>query len=107
VPVHQVSDRAHLEEVLGQGLAVLYKHSPRCVVSARAIRHVRRFAKESPETPVYLIDVVAQEEEISSWLAERLDVDHESPQVIVVRDGKAVSYHAHFTVTAEALGEVV
>ena len=95
-----------MKRLRGQELAVLYKHSPRCVLSARAIQHVHRFAEENPETPVYLIDVVSQEE-ISSWLAERLDVHHESPQVIVVRDGEAVWHYAHFAVTAKALGEVV
>ena len=106
MPVHQVTDRAHLEEVLSHDLAVLYKHSPRCVLSSRAIQQIHRFAEENPDTPVFLIDVVHQPE-LSDWIAERLDVLHESPQVIVTRNGDAVWHDEHFAVTAKALAEVV
>ncbi|HUG40199.1 MAG TPA: bacillithiol system redox-active protein YtxJ [Longimicrobiales bacterium] len=91
-----------LEAALNEPLAVLYKHSPLCGLSAVAAREVRSFLEGSPGTPVYLVDVI-RERRLARGLGERLGIRHESPQAIVLRDGVAIWSASHRGVTALAL----
>lgn len=87
---------------LGDGPAVIYKHSTRCSVCVGALSEVRKFAERHPDVPVFLIDVVGHRP-ISNLVAERFDVIHQSPQALVIRDGESVWDASHLSVTAEEL----
>ena len=66
------------------GPVLLFKHSPTCGVSARALQDVERYRDAHPETTVYLIDVI-RERAFSLRVAGDLQIGHASPQVC--RDG--------------------
>ncbi len=93
-----------LDAAIASGTVLIFKHSTRCGVSAAARTQVEAFAESCPNTPVYLIDVV-ESRALSSAVAERFGVRHESPQVILVRDGKPVWHTSHFRITRNALAE--
>ena len=99
-----IQDENALEAVLGADLAVIYKHSPLCGLSASAAREVRRFMGDHPRTPVYMLDVI-RDRALCRTVEERLDVRHESPQVIVIRDGSVAWEASHRSVRAEALAQ--
>jgi len=82
--------------------AVLFKHSTRCPVSAWALGEVSAFLRKHPDAPVHLVDVIASRE-VSRWIAESTGVRHESPQILVVRDGRVTFHASHEGVTAETL----
>ncbi|MBV9773682.1 MAG: bacillithiol system redox-active protein YtxJ [Gemmatimonadetes bacterium] len=99
-----LTTRDEVDEVLRQDGAILYKHSTRCPISAMANEHMQRFEQEHPDAPVYLIDV-NESTEASRYVAERTGVEHQSPQVILLRDG-GVAWHAdRFDIQPEALEE--
>lgn len=85
---------------------MIYKHSPRCGVSLNAADEVRRFAGSATEVPVYVVDVV-RDRELAREVERRLGVRHESPQVILLRDGDAVWDASHRAVTARALADAL
>lgn len=95
--------RDALEGVTRAPVAVLYKHSAYCSRSRRAVREVREFAAAHPDVPTYLIDVIG-DRTLSDDVARRFGVRHESPQVIVVRDGVPHWHTSHGGVKAEELG---
>lgn len=101
-----IEDEADLDSVVGAELAVIYKHSPLCGLSTIAVREVRRFIERNPDTPVYLLDVI-RNRDLARTVEAKLDVRHESPQVIVIRDGSAAWDASHRGVTADALQENV
>lgn len=101
-----VRDEQELEEVLAEPVAVLYKHSPLCGLSATAAGEVRSFVEGSPGTPVYLLDVI-RERGLAREVERRLGIRHESPQAIVLREGDPVWDASHRGVTAEALRAAV
>lgn len=90
-------DRAAVAEV-----AVIYKHSPRCASSKTAELEVSRFAERHPDVPVYQLDVV-RHRALARSIAERLDVRHASPQVILLRRGRVVWAGSHGEVDADQL----
>jgi bacillithiol system protein YtxJ len=100
--MHMLVDEDALREALASDVAILYKHSPVCPVSLRAIEEVRRFAERQPAVPVYVVDVV-RHRKLAQQLARDLGVRHESPQVIVLRKGGASQHASHRGVTAHTL----
>lgn len=96
-PLISTSD---LDDVLSLPIVVLFKHSSACAISGLAMREMYRLAQERPDLPVHLVDVRAARA-LSAEVADRLGIRHESPQVIVLRDGEPVWHGSHFQVTAD------
>ena len=100
--VHELSDAAALEAVIGSPRAVLFKHSTRCPVSAYVIDEVMDFAEAHPEWPVFVLKVI-EHRPLSNAVTERLGVRHESPQAFVLRGGRVEWHGSHNEVTADTL----
>lgn len=99
-----LSDIAEIADVLDMPIAVLYKHSPFCGLSALAAQEVETFSEANPDVPVYRVDVI-RDRSVSREVAHRLEVRHESPQAFVLKGGEVVWHGSHRAVTADALGE--
>lgn len=80
---------------------ILFKHDPYCPISARAYREMEHVAGD-----VAIIDV-AHDDVVKRAIATRTGIRHESPQVIVVRDGKAVWSASQFRITANDVAKAV
>jgi bacillithiol system protein YtxJ len=91
-----------LERLAAESLAVLYKHSPWCGMSAGTQVEVQQFAASHPEVPVYVVDVVG-DRALSRLAAERFGVQHESPQVLLIAQGGVVWDASHFRVSCDRL----
>ena len=84
---------------------LIFKHSNRCPVSARAERAVTS-VENGLELPVYQV-IVHDERELSQAIAETFGITHQSPQLILVAGGKAVWNESHHGITAEAINGAV
>ena len=76
---------------------VLFQHDPFCGGSAIAYRQLARLSGAIP-----LIDV-ARSQPLSRAIAVRTGIRHESPQVLVLRDGRAVWSASHSAITADVV----
>ena len=54
---------------------------------------------EHPGVQAYLVDVRAQRS-LSQQIAARTGVQHESPQVIILRRGASIWHASHYDITA-------
>ena len=95
-----------MEEALGGREAILFEHGPRCPISREEHEEKARFAEEHPDTPVHLVDVIG-DRSLSCFIAERMSVKHEPPQVIVLKDGRVVWHASHCVATAAAVVEAL
>lgn len=86
--------------------AVVFKHSRSCPVSWAASTQVRRFQKANPSVPVYTL-TIQDDRELSAAIAENTGIPHESPQVIVFRNGAVVDSKSHGGVTEQNLTSMV
>jgi len=78
----------------------IFKHSTTCPVSAAAKRRLEiEWEKESVNLEIYYLDLLANRP-LSNLIAERLEVVHQSPQLIVVKDGKVVYHASHLSISA-------
>lgn len=72
----------------------LFKHSLTCPISAGVFQIVSGI-----DADVHLV-VVQHSRDISNELAEKTGIRHESPQAIILKDGKPVYHASHYDVTA-------
>jgi len=99
---HFVNSPEDIAQALAAPVALLYKHSDTCPVSAMAQREIDRLEHDRPDLDIWVVDVHAQRA-LSREIAERFTIRHESPQAILVRDGTAVWHSSHYGVTARAI----
>ena len=97
-----VQDERELERAFEEPWALVFKHSTRCPVSTAAHREVAEFRRRHPGAAIYVVHVVEQRP-LSNALAARTGVRHESPQAIVLAEGKVLWSDSHEGVTADAL----
>jgi bacillithiol system protein YtxJ len=98
-----VPDVAALERLFAASRAapvLLFNHDPGCGGSCRAYGRLRELRRD--HGAIGLIDVrVARE--VTAELARRTGVRHESPQVLLLRDGRAAWSASHGAVMAAAV----
>lgn len=80
-----------------------FKHSTRCSISSMALSRLENNwnLEEEQVIPVYL-DLIRYRE-ISNKLAHELNVTHQSPQLLVVKDGKCIYHASHNQVDVEGV----
>ena len=102
--LREIEDETTLDEVLASERAIVYKHSTSCPVSAVVIDEVLRFADRHPSWPVHVVQVI-EHRDLSDTVSEQLGVRHESPQALVLRDGRCIWHTSHGGITAHRLGQ--
>lgn len=101
--------RAQLEAASRARPVVVFKHSPICPVSERALRQFKSFLAALPqgrELCVAHVDVIAQRP-LARGLTAALGVEHQSPQALWFENG-ALSWHdSHGALTAARFAQAL
>ena len=82
----------------------ILKHSMTCPVSAYGMQEFISYLKSNPQEKAAVI-VVQHARTVSNHLAQQLSVKHESPQLLLVQDGRVLWHGSHGAVTAENMKE--
>lgn len=79
---------------------VIFKHSTSCSISRATLDRLERNWKGGELTHVkpYFLDLLSYRE-ISNHIAETFDVQHQSPQVLIISNGKSVYDRSHFEIS--------
>lgn len=85
-----------------QEVAVIFKHSPTCIISMNANSQVEKFRAAHPEVPFYMVSV-KKDRPISNFIAESTGIEHASPQIIVFRKGTPSAVATHSEITVQSL----
>src|SRR4051794_27806587 len=96
-----VLDESRLRPVL------LFKHSRYCGVSCEALDALQSHIDGAPAGVTYRVITVQTHRPVSDAVAQRLGLRHETPQAILLRDGKVVWNASHFRITATQLDQAV
>ncbi len=79
---------------------VIFKHSTRCSISS-VVKNRLEKSGGNPEQFHYL-DLIAHRP-LSNAIAETFGVVHESPQVLVIKNGKCVFHESHMSIHMEEI----
>lgn len=103
-----LTDEAQLRDIVlksNEKPQVIFKHSTRCSISSMARSRLER--SEAPgEADFYFLDLIAYRG-ISNKIAQDFNVYHESPQVLVIRNGECVFDESHGAIDMEDIRQQV
>jgi len=76
---------------------IIFKNSNRCSISHAALSDFERDLETSPalDADFYMLDVVAYRP-VSQQVAEVFDVAHQSPQLLIIKNGQCIFHDSHF-----------
>lgn len=104
-----LTDLGQLNEIVNESTekpVVIFKHSTRCSISRMALRQFEQeFDLEEKVVPYYL-DLL-EHRDISNEIANRFGVYHQSPQLILIKDGKAIYDRSHESIDANKLVDFI
>ena len=84
---------------------VIFKHSTRCSISSMAKGRLDR--SSAPENvEFYYLDLIAFRD-ISNKVASDFDVHHESPQILLIKNGECVYDESHGSISMNEIEEQV
>ncbi len=82
-----------ISEISKTDPVLIFKHSTRCVISSMALGRLERNWQDSGIKPFYL-DLIAHRE-VSNNVENEFGVQHQSPQAILIKNGKVVYHTSH------------
>ena len=101
----ELTDVAQLMEIAAisnEKPVIIFKHSTRCSISRMALKQFEREFDLNDTVDAYFLDLIAHRD-ISNEIASTFNVYHESPQLILIRNGKAIYDVSHSDIDAAAL----
>ena len=107
---HYLESMAELDDIENISLqkpVAIFKHSTRCSISRFSLRQFENEHNiETDKLELYFLDLLAHRD-ISDAIAARYQVQHQSPQLIVIKDGKAIYNASHSDISADLLQQYV
>jgi len=87
----------------------LFKHSLTCPVSGAALDEYLRFVDQQPRAgeASYTLVEIQNARPVSAEITGRTEVLHESPQAILLRDGKPVWNASHWSIKVSSLAQAL
>lgn len=93
-----------IDDLSKQEPVLLFKHSTRCAISKAALNRLERewSAADDAAHTLYFLDLLAHRD-ISDAVAARYGIRHESPQVLVIRNGACTFSTSHTAITCKGV----
>ena len=87
---------------------LIFKHSTRCSISRAALDRLERNWKSENVAPLktYYLDLLSYRK-VSNQVAEYFGVEHESPQVLIVKDGKPMHVRSHLSIGFDEISQAL
>lgn len=104
LPLTQISTLDDIHEESYKSPCIIFKHSTTCPISFAAKMRLDDYSSDTVKAKAYFLDLL-QYRAISNAIAEKYSVHHESPQVIVIKDGECIYDESHLDITANSLSE--
>lgn len=109
-PWHVLGKIEQLDDLVAQSKTkpvAIFKHSTRCGVSRGVLKMFEKnYSLNDDQLKLYFLDLL-QNRDISNEIATRFKVNHESPQLIVIKDGVVVHHDSHNGIEAADLTKFI
>lgn len=110
----QLTDTNQLIHIISQSnqqphenLAVLlFKHSTRCSISSMALNRLESKWLDNEKIPTYYLDLIKYRD-ISNEIASLFNIEHASPQVLLIKNGKCFYSASHSAISVLDINEAI
>jgi bacillithiol system protein YtxJ len=109
---HKLTDIQQLQDIKNStieqsanGLTVLlFKHSTRCSISSMALNRLESKWKDQENISAYYLDLL-NHRDVSNEIASMFQVEHASPQVLLIKNGVCIYHNSHSGISASEILE--
>ena len=106
-PLISIEEINNIKEISKTQSILIFKHSTRCGISRMVMKQFESlFNEENKHLKVYYLDLL-NFREVSSKLSEVFQVIHQSPQLLVVKNGISVYDESHYEITKVNLSKYI
>ncbi|MEA9412343.1 bacillithiol system redox-active protein YtxJ [Flavobacterium sp. PL02] len=106
IPLTSLEQLDEIETASKDKQILIFKHSTRCSISRMALKQFEKEFDLDNKVNAYFLDLIAYRD-VSNEIASRFNVVHQSPQLLLIKDGKSIYNASHSDIDAEALKEKV
>ncbi|WP_310993903.1 bacillithiol system redox-active protein YtxJ [Aequorivita marina] len=110
IPWHVLGKMDQLEAILEASKTTpvaIFKHSTRCGISRGVLKlFEKNYNLTDDQLKLYYLDLL-QNRDISNEIAGRFGIQHESPQLLVIKNGEVVYHDSHHAIQASDLEKFV
>ncbi|QJW88347.1 bacillithiol system redox-active protein YtxJ [Spirosoma taeanense] len=106
---NKLTSAAQLDEIKEESAkqpVLIFKHSTTCSISAMALSRMERNWSDQLGVKPYYLDLHANRP-ISNKIVSEFGVEHESPQVLLIRNGECVYDASHMAISFAGLQQAV
>jgi len=100
--IEQIKKESNTQPVL------IFKHSTRCAISGTALSRLERNWEAEKLAPIkmYYLDLLSYRS-ISQQIAQSFNVEHESPQVLILKDGSPIFVRSHLAIAFDEIQQLL
>lgn len=89
------------------GYSLIFKHSTRCSISLMAKKSFEADWDVIPkDTKLYFLDLI-KHRDVSNQIAEIFQIAHQSPQILLIKNGKCVVTSSHSDISADEIATAI
>lgn len=106
IPLTEIAQLDEIVENSKDKTIVIFKHSTRCSISRFALKQFENEYNLEDKVDLYYLDLLNYRD-ISNEIANRFQLIHQSPQILIIKNGVVVYDASHSDIQAEVLGKYV
>lgn len=99
----ELSEGEQLEDIVATSFKrpqVIFKHSRTCGISSMARRRFEKTAEHHGDRLGFHVLVIQDNRELSNTISSRFEIRHESPQLLIIKEGRVVQHASHWQIEA-------
>lgn len=94
IELQSPEDLELLKEKSRNKAQIIFKHSTRCMTSSMALNRINQKEITALNADCYILNVI-RKRDISNKVEKDFGVMHESPQLLIIKDGKCMYNESH------------
>jgi len=101
-----LSDITQLDTIIEDSdtkIQAIFKHSTRCGISSGVLRKFeQKLFDTSSSVELHFLDLIANRD-VSNEIAERFNIIHQSPQLLLIRNREIIHYASHYDIVGDRI----
>lgn len=107
IPLNNVAQLAQIDKKSGTKTQVIFKHSTRCGISSMVMKQfVDLYSLTEKDLDLYYLDLLSFRD-VSNEVGYKFQVMHQSPQLLVIKNGTTVVHASHGAINDINLAQFV
>jgi bacillithiol system protein YtxJ len=99
IPLKTLDQLEEINSISKEEAVLIFKHSTRCGISRMVIKlFEKKFDESMTDLKVYYLDLLNYRD-LSSEVGYKYQVLHQSPQLLVIKNGMALEHASHYDIS--------